>query len=196
MKVYLTVDEVKAFKGKAVAELEDDAITQYIELYQEVIEEYCNTKFEPTAYTQRFELMSLVRVSKTPLIRVNTCKIRDVELVEDKEYFADIEGNSICVEYKAECSSLGKKMLSVEYMYGYEKCPATVKEVLLDLIQAALSNNNKEDASIESETFDQEYSYKNKDISKMKSSILARLDGYVQEEYIPTVTRQVRAFYV
>lgn len=191
---YITIEEIKKLQIKSLEELDDEALQVRIDRLSGLVEEYCNTKFEPTDHKQKFDVASKLRVAKTPLIEVGKFVYAGTEQVEDLDYYVYTDLNVIEIEDTCQFERK-KNSIQVEYKYGYEKVPATVKEVIIELLKLEVEQKDQSN-TVKSETFDKEYSYTKQsgtDNVKTKEGILALLDRYVEEEYVPISNKRVRA---
>lgn len=192
---YLTLSELKSRGFKSLDDIEDEDLQKAIELYSGMVEEYCHTKFEPTQYQQRFDVMRKIRMAKTPLLTVLEVEYQETELIKDIDFYEDIELNMIELE-DTSLYEKKRKSLTVDYLYGYDEVPAIVKKVIGDLINADV-NIHTEVGNLASENWDGEYSYtkRNESLVDVQKDILGLLDDYIEGEYTPTTSNQVRARY-
>lgn len=192
--MYVTVDEIKQKEIKSLENLSDDKLECYIELMSGEVDEYCNTKFKPTKdiYTLDYKRKFFTR--KQPLISINNIKLEEYPLFENEDFFVYIEKSRIeLAEFKVERV---KKAIKIDYLYGYEKVPVTVKQVIIDLIKLQEESKNSILNGIQSENFDGEYSYSlhsSKDFtpSELRKAILERLDIFKVKPYIETNNNRI-----
>ncbi len=185
--MYLTVKEVRAFSKNGFGELTDNKLLMLIKRYSGIIDDYCNTKFVPTTHNFVCDYHKTIKVMKTPLLHVETLTYLEHPLAENKDFFVYSEQNLIEMGLKINASR--KRAIKVDYTYGFDEAPETVKFVLGQLIVLYYSNNEELNTTLQSENFDGEYSYQkgNKSFEDMFKEILSLLDKYVQKPYKPIV---------
>jgi|GEM_PF-6177596 len=190
--MYLTVEEVKESGISALKDLDDEFIEKRIEVLSGVIDEYCNTRFEPTEIEWTTDLRIRVKTLKKPLLSVEELKILDDPLEENEDYYVYPEKNLIefedILDYKRR-----KKVLYIKYFYGHEEVPAIVKEVLLELLKDSVVSSDTT-SRMKSETWE-DYSYTLSDTSETRASILSMLDKFIEDstEYIESSSNKIRA---
>ncbi len=192
--MYVTVDEIKQKEIKSLENLSDNKLECYIELMSGEVDEYCNTKFKLTKdiYTLDYKRKFFTR--KQPLISVNNIELEEYPLFENEDFFVYTEKSRIeLAEFKVERV---KKAIKIEYLYGYKEVPATVKQVIIDLIKLQEESKNAILNGIQSENFDGEYSYSlhsSKDFtpSELRKAILERLDIFKVKPYIETNNNRI-----
>ena len=190
--MYLTVEEVKQSGVNALEDLEDDIIEGRIKTLSRVIDEYCNTKFEPTEVEWTTDLRVKVKTLKKPLLLVEELKILEDPLEENEDYYVYPEKNLIEFEDIFE-HKRRKKALYIKYIYGYEEVPAIVEEALLELLKDSVVSSDTT-SRMKSETWE-DYSYTLSDTSETRASILSMLDRFIEDdtEYIESSSNKVRA---
>lgn len=190
--MYLTVEEVKESGINALKDLSDEFLEKRIEALSGVVDEYCNTRFEPTEIEWTTDLRVRVKTLKKPLLSVEELKILDEVLVENEDYYVYPEKNLIefedILDYQRK-----KKILYVKYIYGYEEVPAIVKEVLLELLKDSVVSSDTT-SRMKSETWE-DYSYTLSDTSETRASILSMLDRFIEDstEYVESSSNKIRA---
>ena len=190
--MYLTVEEVKNSRVAALEGLPDEFIEQRLKMLSGVIDEYCNTRFEPTEVEWTTDLKSRVRTLKKPLLYVDEVKIHEELQEENTDYYVYPEKNLIEFEDIAKHRKK-KKALHLKYTYGYEEVPAIVKEVLLELLKESVVGADTT-SRVKSEQWD-DYSYTLSDNTETTQSILSMLDKFVEDdaEYTEAGSGKVRA---
>ena len=190
--MYLTVEEVKNSRVAAFEGLPDEFIEKRLENLSKVIEEYCNTRFVPTETEWNTDLKRKIRTIKKPLLYVNELKVLGTNLEENEDFYVYPEKSLIEFENISEYKKR-KKVLYINYTYGYEEVPAIVKEVLLELFKDSLVNANTTNR-VKSEQWE-DYSYTLADSTETTQNILARLDRFIEDDldYVEEGTNKIRA---
>jgi hypothetical protein len=197
-KGYITIDEVKERNIDVLKDMSDNEMVKQIELISQEIDEYCNTRFQPTEDMYKLDLCDKFYTRHKPLLEVNSLKLITKELVPDEEYFAYTEISKIVLDANIEGILKFRKALEVNYSYGYNVVPATVKQVLIDLIKLDEYTKNYQSTGVQSENWDGEYSYTantSKDFTptNLRKDILSRLKDFVVDEYTePKTNRTVK----
>lgn len=164
----------------------DDTLKTEIEDAGKVVDEYCNTRFIPTAYYSYIDFSHAFYTQRAPLLSVVSLSVNKKEMTENEEYFVYAEERKIEIAASVSQPAQPKKAIFLHYLYGYEEVPQTVKEVIMDLIHMGgmIAAGEISESNIKSESWDGEYSYETADASKSKSvtdmqgGILSRLDRY------------------
>lgn len=190
--MYLTVEDIRNSKVAAFEELPDEFIEKRLKELSKVIDEYCNTRFEPTEVEWNTDLKRRIRTIKKPLLYVKELKILDTNLEENEDFYVYPEKSLIEFENISEYKKR-KKALYINYIYGYEEVPAIVKEVLLELFKDSLVNANTTNR-VKSEQWE-DYSYTLADSTETTQNILARLDRFIEDDldYVEEGTNKIRA---
>lgn len=195
--MYITLEELKALNISSFTTLSDEQLEYQINLISKEINEYCNTKFTPTQDIYNFDLCEKFYTRNKPLLKVTALCLHKIELQENETFFVYIDNAKININ-PMECENR-KKALEISYIYGYEETPATVKQVLIDLLKLDIETNNSRSIGLQSENWDSEYSYSmygSKDFTpaEFRKNILKRLDIFKVEPCIELKnTRIVRA---
>lgn len=177
--------------------ISDEQLEYQINLTSKEIDEYCNTKFLPTEDIYNFDLCEKFYTRHRPLLNVTSLCLHGVELEENEVFFVYIDNSKININ-PLECQNR-KKALEINYIYGYKEVPATVKQVLIDLLKLDIETNDSRSIGLQSENWDSEYSYSmygSKDFTpaEFRKNILKRLDIFKIEPYIELKnTRIVKA---
>ena len=190
--MYLTVEDIRNSRVAAFEELPDEFIEKRLENLSKVIEEYCNTRFVPTETEWNTDLKRKIRTIKKPLLYVNELKVLGTNLEENEDFYVYPEKSLIEFENISEYKKR-KKVLYINYTYGYEEVPAIVKEVLLELFKDSLVNANTTNR-VKSEQWE-DYSYTLADSTETTQNILARLDRFIEDDldYVEEGTNKIRA---
>lgn len=192
--MYITIDEIKQSDIKSINHLSEDRLEYYIDLMSREIDEYCNTKFEPTQDQYTLDYKKKFFTRKQPLINVNSILLNYNPILVDEDFFVYAEKSRIeLVEIEVEKV---KKAISIDYIYGYEEVPATVKQVIIELIKLDEDSKNFKASNIQSENFDGEYSYSlygSKDFtpSELRKALFKRLDIFKVKPYIETTNNRL-----
>lgn len=190
--MYLTVQEVKKSGIKVLEDLDDDFLEMRIESLSRLVDEYCNTRFEPTEVEWVTDLKIRVKTLKKPLLVIEELKILDDLLVENEDYYVYPEKSLIefedILEYKKR-----KKALYIKYVYGYEEVPAIVKEVLLELLKDSVVSADTT-SRMKSEQWE-DYSYTVADGKEARDDILSMLDRFIEDDgdYLEVTSNKIRA---
>lgn len=193
--MYLTIEEVKKYNIESINALSDEELTAKITLYSEIVDEYCNTKFSPVRHTEKLNASSKLRLSKTPILSVESVKyLNEIELKEDIDYYIYLQKNVIEIDdIFLNDIERRKNALTIQYEYGYKEVPAIVKAVILDLLKLDISTKDI-DENLKGENWDGEYSYtrSSKETESRKKDILSLLDNLIEHEYVSQNTGDVR----
>lgn len=188
--MYITAYEIQNSGIESLINLDCGTIENKVDLISKEIDEYCNTRFEPTKDIYILDLKKKFFTPKQPLIHVKNLYYCGEELIENIDFFVYPEKSRIELN-NFEFNAV-KKVITVEYLYGYVDVPSTVKQVIIDLLN--LDENSKNSNSIfsmQSESFDGEYTYSRyntKDFTpaELRKNILNRLNVFKVEPYIET----------
>lgn len=155
-----------------------------------VVDEYCNTKFIPTDDNFFVDFSEKFKVRRTPLLNVNDINIGNYKLIENINFFSYLEQNRIELKYELPQGIYFKKAVRVFYKFGFLEIPQTVKDVIVELLALEEGfNSSAGHPAIQSENWDNEYSYqshsgKDNTLAELRKNILARLNPYIQPKYI------------
>ncbi len=184
--MYLKVEDVKSYGISSIESKGDEELEKLISLYSDMVDEYCNTRFEEVEHRFKADVATKVPVMYTPLLRVQGVTYKGQPFVEDEDYFVYEEKNLIELEDTSRLTQR-KKALEVFYTYGFKKVPTSVKKAIIDLIKLHIEGSTS-NTLISQESFDSEYSYtKNtqKTTEQLQRDILSALDVYKQKPYVP-----------
>lgn len=186
--MYLSAEEARAMSSDLLIDQTDEQIERLIALYSSMVDEYCNTKFEPTTAEFIADMASQIRLSKGPLLQVNSITYQGDKLKPGIDYYGYPEKGLVTIADTAKYDAK-KRSLHILYQYGYETVPAIVKKVVLDLI--GLDTQSGDDSwAVAQENWDGEYSYQrntNKTAEDIRRSVLAFLDIFKQPQYKPVI---------
>lgn len=195
--MYITLKEIRNLNIDSINSSSNEEINYYLELISKEIDEYCNTRFEPTEDIINIDYKKYIYTVKKPLLYVSSAYLKDIELVENEDFFVYSENSKI--EFNDLNVENIKKALILTYFYGYTEVPGTVKTVIIDLLKLDLESKNIKYSGMQSENWDGEYSYtmnSSKDLIsyELRKDILKRLDMFIVEPYKETYKeRLVRA---
>lgn len=176
---YISLGEVMELK--CCEGLDANIVQRIIEEIEGVVDEYCNTSFVPVDFVQISLHKSRIHLIKRPVLDVLSVSNSGV-LTEMIDYTIDTLNGVITL-----LNGFKSGVYEITYQYGYKAVPATVKNVIKDLIRLELLKDDANSLML-SETFDGEYSYTRKDsISKEYKDILSRLDMFRVDE-VDTLT--------
>lgn len=188
---YLTVEDIRQSRVESFKDLPDYFIQKRLNELSRVIDEHCNTKFEPTQIFWRTDIRSKVRTLKKPLLTVDEVRVSGETLIEDEDYYVYPERNTIEIEDTTKYPKK-KKALDLKYTFGHEKVPALVKEALMELFKDSVSTLNQNTGRIKSEQWE-DYSYTLSDSSDVVRGILGRLNEFKEDDEPPERSNKVRA---
>ena len=181
--MYVTVEEYK--RRYLNTGLSDEDIDLGIDSVSTMVEEYCNTKFVPTADKYSLDFESKFYTRKAPLISVSNLTIHKIILDENKEFYAYPENRIVELDEDLKPPNKTKKVLSIQYTYGHEIVPTAVKEVILDLINLndLIAKGEISSTAYQSESWDGEYTYtkasgEESTATAIRKQILSRLEPY------------------
>ncbi len=196
---YVTVEEVRGRNVEVLNNMSAEELAMQIESISAEVEEYCNTKFRPTTDNYKLDLCDSFYLRHRPVLEVTSLKLNKIPLIEDEEFFTYPDVAKVVVTINKNDVKTFRKALEIEYKYGYEKVPATVKQVIIDLIKLDETAKNYQAVGLQSENWAGDYSYTantSKDFTptNLRKDILSRLDDFVEEEYTePKTNRTVKA---
>lgn len=188
---YISIDEVKSSNIDIFKGLDDDYIQKRLNNLSRVIDEYCNTKFTPTIDNWRTDLRTRNKVPKKPLLSVEDVKVKDIELVEDTDFYVYERINLVEID-DTSIYEKRKKALNIEYTYGYEIVPAIVKEVLLELLKDNVASLSHTTGRVKSEQWE-DYSYTLSDSNEVMKNILSLLDQFIEHDEEERHSNKIRA---
>jgi len=193
---YVTIEDVRARNIEALNNMSDEELAMQIESISAEIEEYCNTKFRPTADTYKLDLCESFYLRHKPILEITSLKLNKIPLIEDEEFFVYPDVAKVVVTVYKDDVKTFRKALEVEYKYGYEKAPATVKQVIIDLIKLDETSKDYKSVGIQSENWAGDYSYTvntSKDFTptNLRKDILSRLGDFVEERYTEPKTNRI-----
>lgn len=182
----ILVEDIKLLVN-SFKELEDQKIESIIKEYQTLLEEYCNTKFEPTKDSYKTRLTKDLFTKNKPLLQIIKLNIKDRVLKEDEDYILNKQKNHIEIKSKVfdklidnlTSDELEDNIVQIEYLYGYLNMPIRIKQAIKNLIAFDYDKNN----SIKSESWDEDrYSYVKENNKKQREDIFLTLSPYVQSQ--------------
>lgn len=183
--MYLSTEEANTFG----ITLEVERLEPLIEMYSNLIDEYCRTKFAPTEAELKADVVKRIYPPHLPLLSVVEMAYQGTVLAEDVDYYPYPESGVIVLD-DPDNFEKRRRSIAVKYTYGYDEIPAAVKRVIADLIKLDTSTTDADgmsrDPTIVSESFDGDYSYSknsSKTVEDMRRDILSLLDQFVQPEY-------------
>lgn len=137
---YCTLEEVKAYLDMKTEEIEKDAfIESLIPGSQELIDEYCNRKFEREAITEYHDggsnriFLNQFPVAASPAIQIWDSWDRtyaNPDLIDPDDYFVDYEGGIIKFDYEVGGSP---GAIKVVYTGGPATVPYGITQACIEL---------------------------------------------------------------
>lgn len=188
---YVTVEDIRESRVAGLEELPSYFIQKRLNELSRVIDEYCDTRFEPTQAEWRTDLKSKVKVLNTPLISVEEVSVLNDTLIEDEHYYVYPERDTIEIEGIMNYPKR-KKALSLRYTYGYAEVPALVKEVLMELFKDSISMLKQSSGRIKSESWE-DYTYTLADSTEVVQGMLGRLSRFKKQYEPERASDKVRA---
>ena len=188
---YISIGEVRNSNIDIFKSLDDSYIQKRLINLSRVIDEYCNTKFTPTIDIWRTDLRTRNKVPKKPLLSVEKVEVKEIELIEDDDFYVYERINLVEIE-DTSIYEKKKKALTINYTYGYEVVPAIVKEVLLELLKDNVASLSHTTGRVKSEQFD-DYSYTLSDNNEVVKSILSMLDKFIEHDEEERQSNKIRA---
>jgi len=196
--MYIKISELWLFKDvKVLKEACKMQLLNNIKLVSAEIDEYCNTRFEPTEDSYFHDLCEKFHTRRQPLVEVTSLKLCGCGLKENRDFFVYPEDSRIEIEDLN--AKRYKKALEINYLFGYSEVPATVKQVIVDLLKLDAETKNSPLQGMQSENWNGEYSYarqSSKDFTpaELRKNILSRLDIFKIEPFTEVKnTRVARA---
>ncbi|WP_129596026.1 hypothetical protein [Anaerophilus nitritogenes] len=187
--MYVSYDEVKKRNIKILESLPKEHIEDRLSSISKMVDEYCNTKFKPTIDTYKTDLREKIIVRKRPLLQVDSLRINDEIIIEDQDFYVEKDSNLIEIDepinYKRR-----RKNVKIEYQYGYDEVPETVKDVIIELL--ILEESEKDmTGNMKSQSWE-DYSYTREDSDKLKTKedILSRLLIYQEDREISIMYKE------
>lgn len=186
--MYLSTEEARAMSSDLLIDQTDEQLERLIALYSSMVDEYCNTKFEPTTAEFIADISSQIRLPKGPLLQVEGVAYQGDTMLQGMEYYVYPEKGLVTIADTAKYDEK-KRSLHILYQYGYESVPAIVKKAVMDLIGLDAQSGDG-GLLMAQENWDGEYSYQrntNKTAEDIRRSVLAFLDIFKQPEYKPVI---------
>ena len=186
--MYMSVEEVRSYQIEALAAQTEEQLEQLIALYSGVVDEYCNTRFEPAAAGFAADVAKQIRLPKGPLLQVDSMAYQGSVLMADQDYYAYLEKGLVELADTAAYAQK-KRALHITYQYGHETVPAIVKKAIMDLMQLDVQSGEYNVLAAQ-ENWDGEYSYQRntaKTAEDIRGGILSLLDIYRQPQYKPVM---------
>jgi hypothetical protein len=187
INIYVSYDEVKNRNIKTLESLSQEHIEGRLSAISKMVDEYCNTKFEPTVDTFKSDLREKIIVRKRPLLDTVSILVNDEEINKDEDFFVDVDLNIIeideIINYERK-----RKNVQIEYEYGYKEAPETVKDVIVELLVLEESEKNAA-GNMKSQSWeDYSYTMEDSDKRKTKKDILDRLAMYKIDKEVLTIS--------
>jgi hypothetical protein len=190
---YLTEADKWMFDGIAgLSDMTWEELTPLIMQASSIVDEYCRTRFEPTEDSYSLDFTSKFYTRRRPLLDVSYLSLNGIRLSKNVDFYVYPESSRVDV---VKTPAAIKKALSVKYMYGYATVPATVKQVIVELIKFNTESHSVSSVGLKSESWD-DYSYEMGDatIKGSHQGILSLLDMFVEQPYVEAGgARTVRA---
>lgn len=195
--MYIKINELWLFKDiDCLKNASKTQLLSHIKLLSDEIDEYCNTRFEPSEDSYFRDFKERFNTRKQPLLEVQKLALNHCRLKENRHFFVYQENSS--VEVLETPKKQYKKALEVKYLFGYKEVPSIVKQVIVELIKLDYESKKFSLSGLQSENWDGEYSYatqSSKDFTptELRKNILSRLDIFKVPPFMETKeTRTVK----